>query len=98
MYWRAASSRTDVRTDTMRDAKQVGLAAVAGILFGESISDMRVSLVGIGAGLVILFLAYRFFRHGSEIVQGEFKEKKSLLSGSGLKQLTDVAKTLEGFR
>jgi hypothetical protein len=75
-----------------------GLAAVAGILLGQFIDDMRISLVGIGAGLVILYLAYRFFRHGSEIVQGEFKEKKPLLRGSGLKQLKDVAKTLEGFR
>ena len=74
-----------------------GIAAVAGILAGQSFDDSRISLIGIGAGLVILFVAYRFFRHGSEIVQGEFKEKRSSL-GSSVKQLTDVAKQLEGLR
>jgi hypothetical protein len=74
-----------------------GLAAVAGILIGNSMNDSRVSLVGIGAGLVILFLAYRFFRHGSEIVQGEFKEKRASLAQMG-KQLQDVSKALEGLR
>jgi hypothetical protein len=53
--------------------------------------------VGIGVGLVILFIAYRFFRHGSEIVQGEFKEKRASL-GTSMKQIGDVAKQLEGFR
>jgi hypothetical protein len=72
-----------------------GLAAFAGILLGGT--DYRISLVGIGVGVVILFIAYRFFRHGSEIVQGEFKEKKASL-GSSMKQLGDVAKQLEGLR
>ncbi len=72
-----------------------GLAAFAGILLGEA--DYRIALAGVGAGLVILFIAYRFFRHGSEIVQGEFKEKKASL-GSSMKQLGDVAKQLEGLR
>lgn len=74
-----------------------GLAAVGGILGGDYMDDYRVTLVGVVAGLVILFLAYRFFRHGSEIVQGEFKEKRSSI-GSGMKQITDVAKQLEGLR
>ena len=74
-----------------------GLAAAVGILAGDSMSDSRIALVGIGAGLVILFLAYRFFRHGSEIVQGEFKEKKASLAQMG-KQLQDVTKALEGLR
>lgn len=76
-----------------------GLAAVAGILIGNSMDppDARISLVGIGAGLVILFIAYRFFRHGSEIVQGEFKEKRASLKDMG-KQLQDVSKALEGLR
>ena len=72
-----------------------GLAAFAGILLGGA--DYRIALAGVGAGLVILFIAYRFFRHGSEIVQGEFKEKKASL-GSSMKQLGDVAKQLEGLR
>lgn len=75
-----------------------GIAAVAGILFGQSANDSRITLVGIGAGLVVLFLTYRFFRYGSEIIQGEFKEKRPLLSGANLKQITNVAKQLEGLR
>jgi hypothetical protein len=74
-----------------------GLAAVAGILVGDSMGDMRIGLVGIGAGLVILYLAYRFFRHGSEIVQGEFKEKRASLAQMG-KQLQSATKALEGLR
>lgn len=74
-----------------------GLAAVAGILGGDSMGEPKIALVGVGVGLAILYLAYRFFRHGSEIVQGEFKEKRSSI-GSGMKQLTDVAKQLEGLR
>ena len=74
-----------------------GLAGFLGILGGSSMGDMRISLVGIGVGLVILYIAYRFFRHGSEIVQGEFKEKRASLAQMG-KQLQDVTKSLEGLR
>lgn len=74
-----------------------GLAAVLGILGGDSMDDMRIGLVGIGVGLVILFIAYRFFRHGSEIVQGEFKDKRASLAQMG-KQLQQATKALEGLR
>jgi len=72
-----------------------GLIAAAGIIF--SASDYRIALAGLAVGLVVLFLTYRFFRHGSEIVQGEFKEKKASL-GSAVKQMQDLGKTLEGLR
>ena len=74
-----------------------GLAAVLGILGGNSMDDARLSLVGIGVGFVILFIAYRFFRHGSEITQGEFKDKRASLAQMG-KQLQSAAKSLEGLR
>lgn len=71
-----------------------GVVAAAGIILAAG--DYRIALAGIGAGLVILYIAYRFFRHGSEIVQGEFKEKKSL--ASALKQLQEVGKQMEVLR
>lgn len=72
-----------------------GLIAAAGIIL--SAGDYRIALVGLAVGAVVLFLTYRFFRHGSEIVQGEFKEKKASL-GSAVKQMQDLGKTLEGLR
>ena len=76
-----------------------GIVAAGGIIYGGAAyaDDYRISLVAIGVGLVIMFLAYRFFRHGSERVEGEFKEKKASL-GEGLKQLQQAAKSLEGLR
>jgi len=73
-----------------------GLIAAAGILFSGQ--ETSILAGGIGAGLVVLFLTYRFFRHGSEIIQGEFKEKKSI--AQALKQVQDLGKQLQagGFR
>lgn len=71
-----------------------GVAAAAGIILSGG--DYRIALVGLGVGLVILFVAYRFFRHGSEIVEGQFREKKSL--ASAVKQLQDVGRQLEVLR
>ncbi len=73
-----------------------GLAAFAGILLGKN--DYRIAAAGVVVGALILLATYRFFRYGSEIVQGEFKEKKSLLGGADLKQLTNVTKQLGGLR
>ena len=55
----------------------------------------EIALVGIGVGLAILFLTYRFFRHGSEIVQGEFKDKRASAKQT-MKQMGDFAKQLQG--
>jgi len=73
-----------------------GLIAAAGILFSGQ--ETSILAGGIVAGLVVLFLTYRFFRHGSEIIQGEFKEKKSI--AQALKQVQDLGKQLQagGFR
>jgi len=82
-----------------------GGAVVAGLIAAGTViysgadyaNDGRLALVGVGIGLVILFIAYRFFRHGSERVEGEFKDKKASL-GQTLKQVQGVAKQLEGLR
>jgi DNA-directed RNA polymerase subunit RPC12/RpoP len=75
-----------------------GLVAAGSIIASgvAYLNDGRVAAVGVGIGAVIMFLAYRFFRHGSERIEGEFKEKKSL--GEGIKQLQQAAKSLEGLR
>lgn len=75
-----------------------GLVAAGSIIASGAayLNDARVAAVGVVIGAVIMFLAYRFFRHGSERIEGEFKEKKSL--GEGLKQLQQAAKSLEGLR
>ncbi|OGS41723.1 MAG: hypothetical protein A3K67_00685, partial [Euryarchaeota archaeon RBG_16_62_10] len=72
-----------------------GIIAAAGMLLGSE--DYRIALGGLAAGLIVLFLAYRFFRHGSERVEGEFKHKPASLA-QGMKQVQDLAKSLEGLR
>ncbi len=73
-----------------------GLAGAAGIIIGNSMGDGRIAIAGLVVGAIILFVAYRFFRHGSEIIEGQFKEKKSL--GDSLKQVQQLTKQLEGLR
>lgn len=73
-----------------------GLVAAGAIIYASSADDYRIALAGLAVGAVILFLAYRFFRHGSEIIQGEFKEKKSI--GDAMKQVQQLGKSLEGLR
>jgi len=72
-----------------------GLIGAAGIVFGQG--DTTILAVGLVVGFIVLFVAYRFFRHGSEIVQGDFKHKPASLSGA-LKQVQSVSKSLEGLR
>jgi len=50
-----------------------GLVAAGGIIAGST--DYRIAIGGIVAGFVILIVTYLFFRHGSEISQGDFKGK-----------------------
>lgn len=76
-----------------------GLVAAGSIIYAGAsyANDVRIAGVGLVVGVVILFLAYRFFRHGSERVQGEFKEKHASV-GDMLKQAQQVTKSLEGLR
>lgn len=76
-----------------------GLIAAGTIIASgaDYLNDGRVALVGVGIGLVILFLAYRFFRHGSERIEGEFKDKKATVKQT-LQQVQGIAKQLEGLR
>jgi DNA-directed RNA polymerase subunit RPC12/RpoP len=69
-----------------------GLIAAAGIILANG--TMEIAAGGLVIGAIILFLTYRFFRHGSEIIEGEFKEKKSI--AQALKQVQSVATQIQG--
>jgi DNA-directed RNA polymerase subunit RPC12/RpoP len=78
----------------------VGGLVAAGTIIASGVDyldDGRLALVGVAIGLGILFLAYRFFRHGSERIEGEFKDKKGTMKQT-LQQMQGVAKQLEGLR
>jgi DNA-directed RNA polymerase subunit RPC12/RpoP len=69
-----------------------GLAAAVGIILSEV--DAWLMIGGIAGGAAILYATYRFFRHGSEIVEGEFKHKPASVS-EAIKELQNAAKTLQ---
>ena len=70
-----------------------GIIAAAGIIFsGES---AEIAIGGLAIGAAILYVTYRFFRHGSEIVEGEFKEKKASTKDA-LKDIGSIAKQIQG--
>jgi len=70
-----------------------GIIAAAGIIFSNGTPEIAVG--GLATGLAILYVTYRFFRHGSEIVEGEFKEKKAS-SKQALREIGDLAKQIQG--
>ncbi|MEM4265255.1 MAG: hypothetical protein QW505_05725 [Thermoplasmata archaeon] len=51
-----------------------GLIAAGGILAGQA--DWRIAAAGVVVGIIVLAVTYLFFRHGSEITQGDFKAKR----------------------
>ncbi len=70
-----------------------GLAAAGGILFTISAGN-EIGIAGVIGGLIILGLTYFFFRHGSEIIQGDFSDKKKPLD---LKSMTEMGKQIGGL-
>lgn len=70
-----------------------GIIAAAGLIFANGSGE--IAIAGIAVGLAVLYVTYRFFRHGSEIVEGEFKEKKASAKQS-LKEIGDIAKQIQG--
>jgi hypothetical protein len=69
-----------------------GLAAALGIIL-SGVAD-ELAIVGLIAGGAILYITYRFFRHGSEIVEGEFKHKPASVAQT-IKELQSAARTLQ---
>lgn len=70
-----------------------GLLAAAGVMMSEVAVELMIG--GIAAGAVVLYLTYRFFRHGSEIIDGDFKHKPASVSQT-VKELQDAAQSLRG--
>jgi hypothetical protein len=52
-----------------------GLIAAGGILVGAS-GEATIAIGGVVVGLILLTVTYMFFRHGSEIIEGDFSDKK----------------------
>jgi len=69
-----------------------GIVAAVGMLLSET--SVELALAGLAGGVAILYLTYRFFRHGSEIIEGEFKEKRASAKQT-LRELQDVAKMIQ---
>jgi hypothetical protein len=72
-----------------------GLIAAGGLVFGLGIGEGMLAIVGLIAGVVIVGLTYRFFRHGSEIIEGDFDDRKTTDLKKELKKLNI---DLGGFR
>jgi DNA-directed RNA polymerase subunit RPC12/RpoP len=70
-----------------------GLIAAAGLLLSEA--DARIAAGGIIGGLIVLYLTYRFFRHGSEIIEGDFKEKSGSVADV-MKEVKEISKQIQG--
>lgn len=68
-----------------------GLIAAMSLAYGAQF-DERVPYIGLAIGAGIAIAAYWFFRMGSEIVQGQFGDRKSL--GAQLRDLQFAAKAL----
>jgi hypothetical protein len=76
-----------------------GLVSGFGLVFaalevGGSSGYIAIFALAIGAG--VLYATYRFFRNGSEMIEGEFQGKKGEM-GNPL-DMGEILKTLEGFR
>lgn len=70
-----------------------GLAAAGGILYTISVQE-ETGIVGVVAGLIILAFTYYFFRHGSEIIQGDFSDKKKAFD---MRSMTTIGKQIGGL-
>ena len=70
-----------------------GLLAALGIILGELAYEILVGAL-IGAG-VVMYLTYRFFRHGSEVIEGDFKHKPASAADT-MRDLQEAARLLQG--
>jgi len=70
-----------------------GLLAAAGILL--STVDIRITIGAVAVGVIILAATYLFFRHGSEIVEGDFKRKTPSVKKT-IKDMTELSSFLRG--
>ncbi|MDW5563634.1 MAG: hypothetical protein SA339_10445 [Methanomassiliicoccus sp.] len=69
-----------------------GLAAAGGILFTVE-AGSEFGIAGVIFGFIILGLTYVFFRHGSEIIEGDFPDRRKAVD---LKQIEDIGRMIGG--
>lgn len=69
-----------------------GLAAAGGVLYAIE-AGSELGIAGVIFGLIVLGLTYSFFRHGSEIAEGEFADRRK---GLNLAKVGQVGKMLGG--
>lgn len=69
-----------------------GLAAAGSIIFLAN-GGGEIGIAGIIFGLAVLGVTYWFFRHGSEIVEGDFSDRKRM---PNMKEMTDIGKMISG--
>ena len=72
-----------------------GIVAAVGLILGAETGEGGIVVGGLVIGAAILYVAYRFFRHGSEIIEGEFRDRKTSAKGA-LKDIQDIAKQIQG--
>ena len=73
-----------------------GILAAAGIMLASFKGELLIA--GLVGGAIVLYLTYRFFRHGSEIIEGDFKHRPASTKET-LRDLQEVAKKLgEAYR
>jgi DNA-directed RNA polymerase subunit RPC12/RpoP len=62
---------------------------------GTNENSAYFALGGFVIGGIILYATYRFFRHGSEIVEGDFSDKEAITK-LGLDDLKEISQVLQG--
>lgn len=73
-----------------------GLIAAGGVVVGLGTGEGVIAVIGLVMGAAILGLTYRFFRHGSEIIEGDFEDKRTSDLGKELRKGLQL--DLGGFR
>ncbi len=69
-----------------------GLAAAGGVLFAID-AGSELGVAGVILGFIILGVTYAFFRHGSEIIEGDFADRRKAID---LKQVGEVGRMIGG--
>lgn len=73
-----------------------GLLAAVGIILSSVTPEIPIA--ALIAGGAVLYLTYRFFRHGSEIIEGDFKHRPASATET-MRELQDAARVLrEAYR
>jgi len=66
-----------------------GLAAAGGVLVAID-AGSEIGIAGVIFGLIIMGVTYMFFRHGSEIIEGDFPDRHKGLDMKQIGQITEM--------